>query len=97
MDDGRVPDTNIQEVRSFLSLEHFKVDVIDRRNSAAAALCSWVLNIVEYYDILQEVKPKRRAEKEATARLEAANCELAEVRRILLCGECRPRRLAGTD
>ncbi|CAB1104525.1 unnamed protein product [Ectocarpus sp. CCAP 1310/34] len=80
VDDGSVPEINIREVRPFLDLEHFRVEVIEKRNSAAAGLCSWVLNIVQYYDIVRTVEPKRRALQEANDQLEAANNELGEVR-----------------
>ncbi|CAM9153876.1 unnamed protein product [Ectocarpus fasciculatus] len=79
VDDGSVPEINIREVRPFLDLEHFRVEVIEKRNSAAAGLCSWVLNIVQYYDIVRTVEPKRRALQEANDQLEAANNELGEV------------------
>lgn len=75
-----MPEVNIREVRPFLDLEHFKVEVIEKRNSAAAGLCSWVLNIVQYYDIVRTVEPKRRALQEANDQLESANLELGEVR-----------------
>lgn len=80
VDDGSVPEVNIREVRPFLELEHFKVEVIEKRNSAAAGLCSWVLNIVQYYDIVRTVEPKRRALQEANDQLAKANLELGEVR-----------------
>lgn len=79
VDDGSVPEINIREVRPFLDLDHFNVEVIEKRNSAAAGLCSWVLNIVQYYDIVRTVEPKRRALQEANDQLEAANLELGEV------------------
>lgn len=75
-----MPEINIREVRPFLDLEHFKVEVIEKRNSAAAGLCSWVLNIVQYYDIVRTVEPKRRVLQEANGQLEAANLDLREVR-----------------
>lgn len=80
VDDGSVPEINIREIRPFLDLEHFKVEVIEKRNSAAAGLCSWMLNIVQYYDIVRTVEPKRRALQEANNQLEKANLELGEVR-----------------
>lgn len=82
VEDGSVPDINIHEVRPFLDLEHFKVDVIEKRNSAAAGLCSWVLNIVQYYDIVRLVEPKRRALQEANDQLDVANLKLGEVRSV---------------
>lgn len=80
MDDGSVPEVNIREVRPFLELEHFKVEVIEKRSSAAAGLCSWVLNIVQYHDIVRTVEPKRWALQKANDQLETANLELEEVR-----------------
>lgn len=97
MDDGSVPDINIREVRPFLELEHFKVEVIEKRNSAAAGLCSWVLNIVQYYDIVRTVEPKRRALQEANDQLEAANLELGEVRLIAVARICRVEAIKPTS
>jgi dynein heavy chain len=76
IDDGSVPDVNFKEIRPFLALEHFNVEVIEKRNSSAAGLCSWVLNIVRYYDIVLEVEPKRQLLREATKQLETANKQL---------------------
>ena len=39
-------------MRPFLQLEHFLPEIIEKRNSAAAGLCSWCINIVNYYDIV---------------------------------------------
>ena len=38
---------------------HHTAEIIEKRNSAAAGLCSWVVNIVNYYDIVITVEPKR--------------------------------------
>ncbi|CAM9207540.1 unnamed protein product [Chrysoparadoxa australica] len=83
VDEGRVPAINMREVRPFLDLEHFSVEVIEKRNSAAAGLCSWVLNIVNYYDIVASVEPKRKALRDANEQLSVANSELSEVRERL--------------
>lgn len=36
----------MREVRRYLDLEHFDVEVIATKNSAAGGLCAWVQNIV---------------------------------------------------
>lgn len=36
------------------------------KSGAAKGICSWVVNIVKYYDVIQDVEPKRKALKEAT-------------------------------
>lgn len=79
IDEGTVPEINWKEVRPFLQLEHFSAEVIEKRNSAAAGLCLWVINIVNYYDIVLLVEPKRVALRAANAQLDAANVQLATV------------------
>ncbi|RYH29930.1 hypothetical protein EON65_06785 [archaeon] len=80
IDEGSVPEMNWKEVRPFLQMEHFLPEVIEKRNSAAAGLCSWVINIVNYYDIVLQVEPKRIALREANEMLRVANEQLTEVR-----------------
>jgi dynein heavy chain len=79
IDASEIPLVNWTEVRPYLQMEHFNVETIEKKNSAAAGLCSWVLNIVAYYDIVITVEPKRKALREAATKLEAANEQLAEV------------------
>jgi dynein heavy chain len=61
-------------------MEHFDPEVIQKKNSAAAGLCTWVVNIVKYYDIWLDVEPKRIKVQESTEKLDKANGELAIVR-----------------
>lgn len=46
VDENTVPTINWKEIRPFLAMEHFTVEVIQSKNSAAAGVCSFVLNIV---------------------------------------------------
>ena len=46
VDDNTVPTINWKEIRPFLALDHFTVEIIQSKNSAAAGVCSFVLNIV---------------------------------------------------
>eukprot|EP01038_Epipyxis_sp_PR26KG_P005447 gene5447-7540_t len=80
IDEGSVPEINWKEVRPFLQLEHFLPEIIEKRNSAAAGLCAWVINIVNYYDIVLQVEPKRLALKAANEMLNEANVQLDSVR-----------------
>jgi dynein heavy chain, axonemal len=82
-DDGKVPAINWKEVRPYLEMEHFNADVIRTKNSAAAGLCSWAINIVIYYDIVTTVEPKRKALAEANARLESASSKLKVVKDLV--------------
>ncbi|CAM9266952.1 unnamed protein product [Chrysoparadoxa australica] len=79
VDDDTIPNINWKEIRPLLALEHFNVEVIQGKNSAAAGVCGFVLNIVTYHDIVVTVEPKRKALAEANEQLNAANTRLKEV------------------
>jgi dynein heavy chain len=83
VDNQTVPDVNWRDVRPLLALEHFDYDIIKGKNSAAGGLCSWVVNIVMYYDIVVTVEPKRKALGEANAQLAGANAKLKEVNELV--------------
>jgi hypothetical protein len=55
------------------------LQIIQGKNSAAAGLCNFVINIVGYYDIVVTVEPKRQALREANEQLSSANARLATV------------------
>lgn len=50
------------------------------KSNAAAGLCSWVLNIVKFYEVYCEVEPKREALSKANAELDAAQEKLAVIK-----------------
>ncbi|DBA03229.1 TPA: hypothetical protein N0F65_011588 [Lagenidium giganteum] len=83
VDDGKVPSLNWKEVREYLEKEHFNPEIILTKNKAAAGLCSWVVNIVTYYDILVTVEPKRQALAAANIELDAANTRLQQVKALV--------------
>ena len=80
IDEGNLPEMNMKEIRPFFQIEHFVPEVIEKRNPAAAGLCSWCINIVSYFDIVQLVEPKRVALRQANQQLDAANEQLNIVR-----------------
>ena len=53
------------------------------KNKAAAGLCSFVLNIVMYYEVVVTVEPKRKALQEANEQLEEANNQLKAVMELV--------------
>lgn len=70
----------IEAVQSYLDDPHFNQDYIKNKSVAAAGLCSWVINIVQYYKVFREVEPKRLALEAANAELKASQSKLAVVR-----------------
>lgn len=79
VDERTIPKMNMVEVHQLLDLEHFKPEIILTKNKAAAGLCSFVVNIVMYYEVVVTVEPKRKALAEANEQLESANTQLAHV------------------
>lgn len=79
VDNQTAPKLNFTEVKQLTDLEHFKPEIIKAKNSAAAGLCSFVVNIVMYYEVVVTVEPKRKALKEANEQLESANSQLKTV------------------
>eukprot|EP00095_Tigriopus_kingsejongensis_P007513 maker-scaffold103_size370364-snap-gene-1.20 protein:Tk07513 transcript:maker-scaffold103_size370364-snap-gene-1.20-mRNA-1 annotation:"dynein beta ciliary-like" len=66
----------ITALEPYLKDREFDPEFIRSKSAAAAGLCSWVINIVKFFEVYCDVEPKRRA-------LEEANDELAEARDTL--------------
>jgi dynein heavy chain len=79
VDEGNVHEVNFKEVRQYLAMEFFNEATIMKKNSAAAGLCAWVINIVNYYDIWRDVEPKRMKLQKSNEMLAEANEQLAKV------------------
>ena len=72
IDDGNVPKQNFKNLRPLLAKEHFTKEIMMGKSQAAAGLCDFVLNITTYWDINEDVEPKRLAAQSATQQLEKA-------------------------
>jgi len=58
---GEVPAGNVATVKKdFISSPEFKPEIIENKSKAAAGLCKWVINIVNFYDVILEVGPLRK-------------------------------------
>ena len=79
VDDNTINHNNFKEVRQYIETDYFNVETMKTKNQAAAGLCSFVLNIVTYYDIVTTVEPKRKALAEANVQLLEANEKLDKV------------------
>jgi hypothetical protein len=78
-DKENIPQENLVEVKKYLADPEFTPDFVRGKSLAAAGLCSWVCNIVTFYEVYCDVEPKRNALKEANAQLEAAQSKLAKI------------------
>ena len=79
VDENKINHNNFKEVRQYIEQDYFNVETMKTKNQAAAGLCSFVLNIVQYYDIVTTVEPKRKALAEANRQLLEANTKLEKV------------------
>ncbi|KAI5643131.1 dynein heavy chain and region d6 of dynein motor domain-containing protein [Phthorimaea operculella] len=66
----------IKAVLPYIKDKDFNPQFIMAKSAAAAGLCSWVINIVKFYDVYVVVEPKRRALNAANAELKAARDKL---------------------
>ena len=66
--------------KNLLSKETFNPVSMKAKSSAAAGMCSWVVNIVKYYRIYEVVEPKRQLLAQSNIKLVEANTQLATVR-----------------
>lgn len=66
----------------------FQPDLVASKSYSAAGLCSWVLNIVKFYEVYCEVEPKRQALSKANAELAAAQEKLAAIKSKINVSYC---------
>lgn len=78
----------IKAIQPYLQDPEFNPEFIASKSLAAAGLCSWVVNIVRFYEVYCEVEPKRQALNKANAELAAAQEKLSNIKaKIALLNE----------
>uniref|UniRef100_A0A2I3HRY0 Dynein axonemal heavy chain 9 n=1 Tax=Nomascus leucogenys TaxID=61853 RepID=A0A2I3HRY0_NOMLE len=70
----------LKAIRPYLQDPEFNPEFVATKSYAAAGLCSWVINIVRFYEVFCDVEPKRQALSRATADLTAAQEKLAAIK-----------------
>ena len=74
----------------------FNPEFVATKSHAAAGLCSWVINIVKFYEVFCDVEPKRQALSRVTSDLTAAQEKLAAIKAKITVSEARvPPALLG--
>ncbi|XP_055373637.1 dynein beta chain, ciliary [Condylostylus longicornis] len=71
-----IPPDVIKALQPYLKDPEFDPHKIMAKSGAAAGLCSWVININNFYEVYLEVEPKIRALKDAEYQLNAAREKL---------------------
>ena len=70
----------LTNLRPYLEDPEFEPEFVRSKSGAAAGLCSWVINVVKFYEVYCDVEPKRRALKEANAQLQEAEDRLSGIK-----------------
>uniref|UniRef100_A0A8C4ZK88 Uncharacterized protein n=1 Tax=Gadus morhua TaxID=8049 RepID=A0A8C4ZK88_GADMO len=76
----KIPDTCLKAIRPYLQDPEFQPDLVTSKSLAAAGLCSWVINIVRFYEVFCEVEPKRQALSKANSELATAQEKLGAIK-----------------
>ncbi len=68
-----------KEVQQYVNDKEFEPELIKSKSAAASGLCSWVVNILKFYEVYCDVAPKRMALQKANSELQAARDKLSAV------------------
>ncbi|XP_037664377.1 dynein heavy chain 9, axonemal isoform X3 [Choloepus didactylus] len=79
-DKENIHDNCLRAIRPYLQDPEFNPEFVATKSYAAAGLCSWVINIVRFYEVFCDVEPKRQALSKATSDLTAAQEKLAAIK-----------------
>lgn len=62
----------IKAIQAYIDDPEFDPELIRSKSTAAAGMCSWVINIIKFYQVFCYVDPKRQSLARANAELAAA-------------------------
>ncbi|NXY12732.1 DYH17 protein, partial [Atrichornis clamosus] len=79
-DGENIPEACLKAFQPYRSDPGFDPEFIKSKSTAAAGLCSWCLNMVRFYEVHCEVKPKRQAVADADAELAEAQQRLSRIK-----------------
>ncbi|XP_076398736.1 dynein axonemal heavy chain 9 isoform X2 [Peromyscus maniculatus bairdii] len=79
-DKENIHENCLKAIKPYLQDPAFNPELVATKSYAAAGLCSWVINIVRFYEVFCDVEPKRQALNKATSDLTAAQEKLAAIK-----------------
>ena len=74
-----IPGNVLTAMEPYLKDKEFDPDFVKSKSAAAAGLCSWVINIIKFYEVYCEVAPKRIALEDANQQLRDAQTRLQSI------------------
>ncbi|XP_042895579.2 dynein beta chain, ciliary [Parasteatoda tepidariorum] len=88
-DKNNIHENSLKAVQTYLKSPEFKPEVVVGKSQAAAGLCSWVINVLKYYEVYCDVDPKRKALAETNAEYNVAKEKLARIQEKVTEAEIR--------
>nr|XP_040125391.1 dynein heavy chain 9, axonemal isoform X7 [Ictidomys tridecemlineatus] len=79
-DKENIHENCLKAIRPYLQDPEFNPEFVATKSYAASGLCSWVINIVRFYEVFCDVEPKRQALSKATSELTTAQEKLAAIK-----------------
>lgn len=78
-DKENIDSSNLEALQPYLADPDFNEEFMKSKSTAAAGLCSWVVNIVMFYNVFCDVAPKREALAQANTDLMTAQSRLKDI------------------
>jgi dynein heavy chain len=78
-DGDNIDEWKLEALKPLLAQDWFNFEVMKGKSVAAAYLCSWIVNIVNYNTIFKKVKPLKDTADAAQATADGKQAELAIV------------------
>ena len=66
-------------IEVYIKNPQFNPEFVKSKSAAAAGLCSWVINILKFYEVYCDVEPKRKALEDANKQLSDAQTKLQKI------------------
>lgn len=87
-DKENIHENCLKALQPYLQDPKFKPEFVTTKSSAAAGLCSGVVNMVRFHAVFCEVQPKRQALSRANTELAAAQDKLASIKAKIAVSAC---------
>ena len=82
-DKENIPDNTVKKVNEILKSEDFGIDKVKSASMALVAIQKWSSAMMDYYELLKIVNPKRAKVAEMNAKLAVVRASLAAKRKKL--------------
>uniref|UniRef100_UPI00398F13EE dynein axonemal heavy chain 9-like isoform X1 n=2 Tax=Pristiophorus japonicus TaxID=55135 RepID=UPI00398F13EE len=79
-DKENIHENCLKAIQPYMHDPEFNPEFIASKSLAAAGLCSWVVNIVRFYEVYCDVEPKRQALSKANTELATAQEKLTTIK-----------------